>query len=216
MSMSSWEPDPTGRHQYRWWDGERWTDQVADDGVQAVDSVSITEARLPREALPSVPPPSGMVPEDPRALSDLGSSDPLSILSSRGQRFGAFLLEIPLAVVTLGIGWVIWALIVYSQGQTPAKQLLKMRVVNLEERRAASWGSMFVREWILKGVLPGALNYISLGIVGTLWILISGIMLLNNDRHQSLWDRMLKTVVISDPHNLFQPPRLPRYRPPDS
>ena len=90
-----------------------------------------------------------------------------------------------------------------------------MRVVNLEQRRAANWGSMFVREWILKGVLPTALNLITMGIVGTLWVLISGIVLLVNDRHQSLWDKMLKTVVIRDPYGVFQPPRLPRYQAPD-
>ena len=31
-----WHPDPTGRHEYRYWRGE-WTDDVADDGVAAVD-----------------------------------------------------------------------------------------------------------------------------------------------------------------------------------
>ena len=56
MSVSSWDPDPTGRHQYRWWDGERWTDQVADDGVQSVDPVSTAEARLPHESPSPVPP----------------------------------------------------------------------------------------------------------------------------------------------------------------
>ncbi len=95
----------------------------------------------------------------------------MTMLASRGKRFGAFLLEIPLAVVTLGIGYLIWALIVYSQGLTPAKQLLKMRVVNLDERRAAGWLSMFLREWILKGAIPIGLNIISVGIVGTLWVL---------------------------------------------
>ena len=119
MSVSSWEPDPTGRHQYRWWDGERWTDQVADDGVQAVDPVSITEARLPHQSVPPTPPPSGLAQEESSGFSDLGSSDPLLMLSSRGQRFGAFLLEIPLAIITLGIGYLIWALIVYSEGRLP-------------------------------------------------------------------------------------------------
>ena len=31
---ADWFEDPTGRHQYRYWDGKRWTDDVADDGVQ--------------------------------------------------------------------------------------------------------------------------------------------------------------------------------------
>jgi uncharacterized protein DUF2510 len=33
----SWHPDPTGRHEMRYWDGARWTDHVSDAGVQSVD-----------------------------------------------------------------------------------------------------------------------------------------------------------------------------------
>lgn len=32
-----WNPDPTGRHEYRYWDGSSWTDDVSDQGVTAVD-----------------------------------------------------------------------------------------------------------------------------------------------------------------------------------
>lgn len=32
-----WLEDPTGRHESRYWDSTRWTEHVADDGVQAVD-----------------------------------------------------------------------------------------------------------------------------------------------------------------------------------
>lgn len=32
-----WHPDPTGRHQQRWWDGSAWTDQVADNGAVSTD-----------------------------------------------------------------------------------------------------------------------------------------------------------------------------------
>jgi uncharacterized protein (AIM24 family) len=28
----SWQPDPDGRYEYRWWDGQRWTDQVSHRG----------------------------------------------------------------------------------------------------------------------------------------------------------------------------------------
>lgn len=34
-----WNPDPTGRHEYRYWDGGRWTDDVSDNGVTATDPV---------------------------------------------------------------------------------------------------------------------------------------------------------------------------------
>lgn len=32
-----WYPDPSNRHQHRYWDGTSWTEHVADDGVQSVD-----------------------------------------------------------------------------------------------------------------------------------------------------------------------------------
>jgi hypothetical protein len=35
--VSEWWPDPTHRHQYRYWDGRTWTDHVADNGVAAID-----------------------------------------------------------------------------------------------------------------------------------------------------------------------------------
>src|SRR3954471_938659 len=36
-AQQGWKPDPTGRHAYRWWDGERWTDDVGADGVNSKD-----------------------------------------------------------------------------------------------------------------------------------------------------------------------------------
>jgi hypothetical protein len=35
-----WNPDPTGRHEYRYWDGGNWTDDVSDNGVTSVDPVA--------------------------------------------------------------------------------------------------------------------------------------------------------------------------------
>jgi hypothetical protein len=32
-----WAPDPSGRHQLRYWDGERWTEHVADEGHLSID-----------------------------------------------------------------------------------------------------------------------------------------------------------------------------------
>jgi hypothetical protein len=32
-------PDPTSRHEYRYWDGARWTDDVADGGVASTDAL---------------------------------------------------------------------------------------------------------------------------------------------------------------------------------
>jgi len=40
----NWYPDPTTRHQHRYWDGTAWTDNVSDNGVQGSDPVQATIA----------------------------------------------------------------------------------------------------------------------------------------------------------------------------
>src|SRR5258707_1229902 len=61
-------------------------------------------------------------------------------LASSGRRIGAFFLAIPLAIVTLGIGYAIWGLIVWANGQTPALQVLGMRCWRPEDGRVhGSW-----------------------------------------------------------------------------
>jgi hypothetical protein len=37
---SGWKVDPTGRHEFRYWDGTHWTENVADDGQESRDAVS--------------------------------------------------------------------------------------------------------------------------------------------------------------------------------
>jgi Protein of unknown function (DUF2510) len=37
---AGWKADPTGRHQFRYWDGFQWTENVADAGAQSRDAVS--------------------------------------------------------------------------------------------------------------------------------------------------------------------------------
>lgn len=36
----SWQQDPIGRHEYRWWDGSRWTEKAATGGVEVHDPLS--------------------------------------------------------------------------------------------------------------------------------------------------------------------------------
>jgi Protein of unknown function (DUF2510) len=38
VASGEWRRDPSGRHQYRFWDGSSWTEHVADAGKPAVDA----------------------------------------------------------------------------------------------------------------------------------------------------------------------------------
>lgn len=58
----SWQPDPTGRHHYRWWDGAQWTDQVSDSGVVSTDPPVMSPAPVPE-------PPAAPAPSFPGAMA---------------------------------------------------------------------------------------------------------------------------------------------------
>ncbi|HYT38195.1 MAG TPA: phospholipid scramblase-related protein [Acidimicrobiia bacterium] len=55
---ADWYPDPTGRHEHRYWDGSTWTEHVASHGRQSVDPD--LSARPP----PTVDRPAGKVVRD--------------------------------------------------------------------------------------------------------------------------------------------------------
>lgn len=40
VTPANWYPDPTNRHQLRYWDGTAWTDHVSDNGVAGTDPVN--------------------------------------------------------------------------------------------------------------------------------------------------------------------------------
>lgn len=48
ITPAGWQPDPTGRHEHRYWDGTTWTDNVSDAGTAATDP--FTEAAAPETA----------------------------------------------------------------------------------------------------------------------------------------------------------------------
>jgi uncharacterized RDD family membrane protein YckC len=145
----------------------------------------------PPAAPPAVPP--GGQPGVPAAYAQPGYPAPAypPNLSSAGKRFGAFLLDIVLAIVTLGIGWLIWTLIVWKDGQSPAKQILHMRIISAETGQAIDWGKSFLRNFVcygLIGIIP---------LVGPIYRIV-GACFVFNDNRQALWDRMVSTYVIDE------------------
>lgn len=111
-------------------------------------------------------------------------------LSSPGRRFGAYLLDGVLIVVTLFIGYAIWSLVVWSKGTSPGKQLLGMKVVRLRDGRVAGWGTMFVREFVGKSIIGWIVGLVSFGILN--------FMLLWDRNNQEVWDKVVGTIVVDD------------------
>jgi uncharacterized RDD family membrane protein YckC len=115
-------------------------------------------------------------------------------LASVGRRIGAFFLAIPLSIVTLFIGYVIWGLIVWGRGQTPALQVLGMRCWRPETGRVANWGWMALRE-IIGRIVENILSLIT--------ELVSLILFLSTKERRSLHDLVAGTVVLHDPNKVL-------------
>jgi uncharacterized RDD family membrane protein YckC len=116
-------------------------------------------------------------------------------LSSLGRRFAAYAIDVAIGFVTLGIGWLIWALIVFARGQTPGKQLLGMRTLTWATRRRAGWGRMFLRVMVVQSVIMFVAIITLIGVVVFFWPLW-------DDRNQELWDKVVDTVVVDDQQEL--------------
>ncbi len=114
-------------------------------------------------------------------------------LATPGARLGALLLDGVLAVVTLGVGWLIWSLVVWDRGTTPAKSLLKQRVVDARTGATASWGHMAVRQVVVGGLLAYVLNVVTFMV----YFLVDSLMVLSSG-HRRLTDRIARTLVVQD------------------
>lgn len=87
----SWQPDPFGRNQYRYWDGTQWTDQVSNDGVVGTDPAV---ARIT---------PAGS-PEAPPVAAGARGGSPAVVSSDGGKNKTPLIVGIALVALLLGVG----------------------------------------------------------------------------------------------------------------
>jgi uncharacterized RDD family membrane protein YckC len=134
-----------------------------------------------------------------------GASNSNLRLASFQHRLGSYALDCALAFVTLGIGWLIWSLIVWGQGQTPAKKILKLRVYAADNtQRPATWGHMAVREFLLLlaiGIAASVLNLFTFGVLGTIGVIawyVMEIVWYFTKGQRTLRDTLVKTLVVNE------------------
>ena len=106
-------------------------------------------------------------------------------LASVGRRIGGYFMELLLAIVTLGIGYLIWMLVVWARGQTPGKQVLGMYCYRPATGSTASWGYMLLRWFgqVLESLIP-------------LGFPITSIMMITSNEHKAIHDHIAGTVVL--------------------
>ena len=113
-------------------------------------------------------------------------------LASRGRLAACFCLAILLFVVTLGVGYIIWAVVIWRQGNTPAQRLLRLRCWLPEAGRIAGREDMAVRQ--------------VLGLAFAGQLLIGVWLVLFTRAHMSLGDYLAGTVVVHDPDRVLPGP----------
>ena len=106
-----------------------------------------------------------------------------------GVRLGALLLDSLLFVVTCGIGWLIWSIVLWQQSTSPAKKMLNLKIVDINTGAPASMVQMLLREGLGKIVLSAIT-----GIVG----IVSAILILVVPSRQGVWDYISKTTVVRE------------------
>jgi len=117
--------------------------------------------------------------------------------ASPGIRLGSYFLEGVLMICTLGIGWLLWALTTAGKGQTPAKKLLSLTVVDERTHKPLGTGRMF---W-MRGILAIIPIFAILLTLGILWF-----MPLWDSRNQNLVDKWSSAVVLKDATEAESPP----------
>lgn len=119
------------------------------------------------------------------------TQQPTSPLATPQARLGAFLVDIGLAIVTLGIGWLIWSFFTWQTGQTPAKRLMRQVVLDSRTERPFTWVQMLLRELVLKGVAGGIASSASNGIT----FVIDSLFIFRDDR-KTVHDMILNSKVV--------------------
>ena len=111
-------------------------------------------------------------------------------------RLGGIALDTALIFVTFGIGWIIWTLVLWGEGQTPAKQILKMRTINFTNGRPASWGHMAIREFLIP-LTVGIANGLTFYVAGVAWLVLEIVFYFTKNQ-RSFRDYWAKTAVINE------------------
>ena len=135
-------------------------------------------------------------PIPPRPLPGEGSSQGAFQYASFQHRLGAYALDSVLSFLTFGIGWLIWSMIVWGEGQTPGKKILRIRVRHFETGTVATWGHMAVREFLIPMTVIVAM-FLTSGLALLAWFIIE-IVFYFTKNSRTLRDLWVKTAVINE------------------
>jgi hypothetical protein len=115
-------------------------------------------------------------------------------LAGPGRRLIGFVLELGLFVVTLGIGWLAWSIVEWRHGRTPAKRLLRMRVVDAVSGEPVGPRVLALRQVVYALGIVGLFGAVTFGLG---WAIAAAFVF--SPTRQAMWDRLAFTTVLREP-----------------
>ena len=137
----------------------------------------------------------------------------LILYSPRGAFSGDNVVGVTaLSTGMLILGGILWFRLTTGRGQSPAKWLLRLRVIRTDGL-VADWRRMFAREIALKSVSFSALGWALSATVGDAigtWIVslalaVAALWCAWDANRQCLWDKAAGTLVVHDPDGVVAP-----------
>ena len=124
------------------------------------------------------PPPPGAVGLD--APPVIGAYERATVVD----RVLVAALELVLFGLCFGVGWLLWWVVLWDHATTPAKAVLKLRIVDVRSGAEASSGRIAAHELLAKLLLP--------------LVLVTGAVALVDDDRRGLWEHLTGTAVVRD------------------
>ena len=129
-------------------------------------------------------------PPPPPPSNSSGSQASGVVACGNGVRLWATVLDGLLFIVTCGIGWLIWSIVLWQQSTSPAKKMLNLKIVDINTGAPASMQQMLLREVLGKIVLSTVSSGVS--------TLIGAVLILVVPSRQGVWDYISKTTVVRE------------------
>ena len=127
-------------------------------------------------------------PPPPPPSNSSGSLGIGVVPCGNGTRLWATVLDGLLFVVTCGIGWLIWDIVLWQQSTSPAKKMLNLKIVDINTGAPASMQQMLLREVLGKMILST--------VTSGLTTLVGAVLILVVPGRQGVWDYISKTTVV--------------------
>ena len=125
-------------------------------------------------------------------------------MASSQHRIASLVLDTGLIFLTLGIGWLIWSLFTWKEGQSPAKKILKIRVFDAQSQQPVTWGHMAIYELLFGmavAMVCSIINFLTFGLLGSFAYFVMWVTdfcwYWKDGKKRTIRDNIVKVIVVN-------------------